>query len=61
MWDLRNELLLLVSSDLRLMTKKGDELYLQSLPSQIEKYKTALSKLGSSGDSLYHVRLVMVA
>ena len=41
--------------------KKGDELYLQSLPSQIEKYKTALSKLGSSCDSLYHVRLVMVA
>ena len=43
------------------MIKKGDELYLQSLPSQIEKYKTALSKLGSSCDSLYHVRLVMVA
>lgn len=61
MWDLRNELLLLVSSDLRLMIKKGDELYLQSLPSQIEKYKPALSKLGSSCDSLYYVRLVMVA
>lgn len=41
--------------------KKGDELYLQSLPSQIEKYKPALSKLGSSCDSLYYVRLVMVA